>query len=98
MLMLLAALLTVLCAKIVARPFEHRDSPATLTGLTVAGIIASYTHHFGFLLAFAAGSVRAVAAETSRGRAPAKESRLPPMATNRAISWPLGPVDGGPSS
>ena len=57
MLMLLAALLTVLCAKIVAGPFEHRDSLANLAGLTVAGIIASYTHHFGFLLAFAAGGV-----------------------------------------
>lgn len=61
MLMLLTALLTVLCAKIVAGPFEHRDSPANLTGLTLAGIIASYTHYFGFLFAFAAGSVVFVA-------------------------------------
>src|SRR5205085_11779948 len=91
------------------KPSTHRHSrrqwatasPAQVKTLRQSGSIRKSTRPLGPApLARTAQllSIRATAAETSRGRAPAKESRPPPIATNGAISSPLGPVDGGPSS
>src|SRR5205807_2019531 len=65
LLMLLATIITVACIGIVARlPTEQRNL-RSFAILTIAGILAGYTHYFGALFAVVAGLV-ALAATRSR--------------------------------
>jgi 4-amino-4-deoxy-L-arabinose transferase-like glycosyltransferase len=62
LLLLLATIITGACLSFVARPTDDRAAaPGTVT-LTASGILASYTHYFGFLLAVAAGTIAFAAA------------------------------------
>jgi 4-amino-4-deoxy-L-arabinose transferase-like glycosyltransferase len=56
LLLLLSMLVTAICVAIVSEPDADRAS-GPLVLLAVTGIIASYTHYFGFLLAVAAAIV-----------------------------------------
>ena len=66
LLLLLSTVVTGACLGTVARLPEGRGRPRALALLTVSGIIASYTHYFGFLLAVAAGAVTAAAVRSRR--------------------------------
>jgi len=68
LLLLLSTVITGACFRLVRNHGEDgRDATWAMIVLTIAGIIASYTHYFGFLIAVAAG-VTAVAAAHGKGR------------------------------
>jgi hypothetical protein len=68
LLLLLATVITGACFRFVQDHGEdRRNATRAIIVLTIAGIIASYTHYFGFLIAVAAG-VTAVAAACGNGR------------------------------
>jgi len=55
LLLLLSTLITVACIRLLrCMPREDRAARGSLTMLTMAGLLASFTHYFGFLLAMAA--------------------------------------------
>jgi uncharacterized membrane protein len=54
LLLLLSTLITVACIRLLrCMPHEDDDARRALTVLTVAALLASFTHYFGFLLAMA---------------------------------------------
>jgi hypothetical protein len=57
LLLLLATILTGLCLRILITPRAETVSRRMFGELTIVGILASYTHYFGFLLAMAAGAI-----------------------------------------
>jgi hypothetical protein len=68
LLLLLATVITGACFRFVQDHGEdRRNATRAITVLTIAGIVASYTHYFGFLIAVAAG-LTAVAAAYGNGR------------------------------
>ena len=55
LLLLLSTLITVACIRLLrCMPHEDRAARGSLTTLTMAALLASFTHYFGFLLAMAA--------------------------------------------
>jgi len=66
LLLLLSTVVTGACLDIVTRSPDERGRPSALALLTVSGIIASYTHYFGFLFAVAAGIVTVAAVRSWR--------------------------------
>jgi len=55
LLLLLSTLITLACIRLSrCRPYEDDDAHSALAMLTVAALLASFTHYFGFLLAMAA--------------------------------------------
>lgn len=59
LLLLWATIITGLCLRIVDKPGgeQNGDTSRAIAALTITGILASYTHYFGFLLAIAAGAI-----------------------------------------
>jgi uncharacterized membrane protein len=57
LLLLFATILTAVCLRLVSKPSGEPENRWLLTTLTIAGLLAAYTHYFGFLLAIAAGAV-----------------------------------------
>ena len=57
LLLLFSTILTCLCLRLVNKPNEEPESRWLFAALTITGILASYTHYFGFLLAIAVGTV-----------------------------------------
>ena len=57
LLLLLATILTGLCLHLVTKPTGEHESRWAFAVLTITGILAAYTHYFGFLLALSAGAI-----------------------------------------
>ncbi len=69
MLLLLSTVITGTCFRFVCCRGKDNDRPVrTIVILAIAGIIASYTHYFGFLVAVAAGLIAVAAAGRDRRR------------------------------
>ena len=65
LLLLFSTVVTSACLGFVGNPMNDRAAVWAIVALAVAGILGSYTHYFGFLLAVGAGMV---AVWASRGR------------------------------
>jgi mannosyltransferase len=70
LLLLWSTVVTAACVSIVAKSPERRAGPRALTLLTIAGILAAYTHYFGALFAIAAGIVALAARRNWRAGLP----------------------------
>jgi hypothetical protein len=57
LLLLLATIATGLCLRLVSQPSDEHQSRRAFVALTITGMLAAYTHYFGFLLAMAAGTI-----------------------------------------
>ena len=57
LLLLCATVLTGICLRLVIKPGDGHGKLWVFAALTITGILASYTHYFGFLLAMAAGAI-----------------------------------------
>jgi uncharacterized membrane protein len=69
LLLLFSTVVTSSCLSFVSNPINDRAAIRAITALAVAGILASYTHYFGFLLAVAAGAVAVWAGRVGQRRA-----------------------------
>ncbi len=69
LLLFLSTVITGYCFRFVSCRGQDGDRPIrTIVLLTMTGIVASYTHYFGFLLAAAAGFIACLAARGDRRR------------------------------
>jgi mannosyltransferase len=69
LLLLLSTVITSACFRFIrCRGEENREAIWAIAILTVAGMIAAYTHYFGFLIAAAAGLIAVAAARGHRRR------------------------------
>ena len=69
LLLLLATVITGACFRFIGcRGKENSEAIRAIAVLTISGMIASYTHYFGFLIAAAAGLITIAAARGDRRR------------------------------
>ena len=69
LLLLFCTVVTTSCLNFVSTPINSRAAIRGIITLAVSGILASYTHYFGFLLAVAAGVVAVWAGRVGQRRA-----------------------------
>jgi hypothetical protein len=69
LLLFLSTVIAGACLSFIHSPGErHGEAVRAMAILTLAGVFASYTHYFGFLIAAAAGSIALANARGDRGR------------------------------